>query len=46
MKNALAHYNAGIVGSCKFRIRGIGTRSQSYDLELQRQRCINLQRHE
>jgi ATP-dependent DNA ligase len=31
--------------SCKFKSRRIGSRSQYYDLELQRQRCENLQRN-
>jgi hypothetical protein len=30
--------------SCKLKNRRIGSRSQSYDLELQRQRCKNFQR--
>jgi hypothetical protein len=35
IKNDLAYYNAGVV----FKSRRIGSRSQSYDRELQRQRC-------
>jgi hypothetical protein len=36
------YYNPGVVGSCKFKSRRIVSWIQSYDLELQRQRCRHL----
>jgi hypothetical protein len=42
-KNALAYYNAGVVLVPKFRSRGIESWIQSYDFELQRRHCKNLQ---
>jgi hypothetical protein len=45
LKNALAYYNAG-VRSCKFKSLRIDYGSQSYDRELQRQRCKNSQLNE
>jgi hypothetical protein len=44
-KNVLACYNNCVAHCCKFRSRRIGYRAQSYDRELQRQRCKNLDQY-